>query len=299
MEQRDDAGHTRAGLGLALTAFGLWGVFPLFWRLLGHVPGLEQALQRICWTTLVFLAIALVAGKLGQVREAVADRPTRRTLALSAALVGINWFVFIYAVETERVLHASLGYYLNPLVSVLLGMIVLGERLRTMQWVAVALAAAGVVVMGLRADAFPWIALVLAASFGLYGLVRKTARAEAIAGSTIEALILAPLCLTGVLWLEGTGQGHFLHDTRTTILFLLTGPVTAIPLLCFAGAARRLPLTTLGFIQYLAPTMQFFVAVFAFGETFTTAHMVAFGLIWTGVGLFAADGYQAMRGRVS
>lgn len=299
MEQHDDADRTRAGLGLALGAYGLWGVFPLFWRLLAHVPGLEQALQRICWVTVVYLGVAAVAGKLGQVREALTDRPTRRALAGSAALVAVNWFVFIYAVETERVLHASLGYYLNPLVSVLLGLLVLGERLRPAQWVAVGLAAAGVVVMGLRADAFPWISLVLAAAFGLYGLVRKTASAEAIAGSTVEGLLLLPFCLAGVLWLEGSGQGHFLFDGRTTVLLLLTGPVTAVPMLCFAGAARRLPLTTLGFIQYLAPTMQFLVAVFLFGEAFTPAHMVAFGLIWTGVGLFAADGYLGLRGRAA
>ena len=280
----------RAGLWLAFGAYGLWGALVVFWKLLGHVPAIEQVVHRGIWAAVSMVALLLARGQLGRVRELLADRGKRRRLALSASLLGINWFVFLFAVETGRILHSSLGYYLNPIVSVMLGMLVLGERLRRLQWAAVACAIVGVLVLFVRVGEVPWIGLVLAGAFGCYGLARKTANAEALPGTTIEMLLLAIPCALALAWLEVGGEGHFVGaETSTTLLLLATGPVTALPLLLFTAATRRLPLFAIGFMQYLTPTSHFLFAVFVYGEAFTPAHALAFTAIWLGVALFAAD----------
>ncbi|WP_165703908.1 EamA family transporter RarD [Enhygromyxa salina] len=282
--------HTRAGYSFALAAYGLWGALPLFWRLLRHVPAGEQLVHRVVWAVVVMLALLFSRGRLGELRPVLADPRRRRRLALSATLLAINWFTFLLAVETDRVLHASLGYYLNPIVSVVLGMVVLGERLRPLQWAAVAAAAVGVIVLLWQAGEFPWIGLVLAAAFGCYGLLRKTIEVEPLPGSTIEAGMLAIPCLVAIAWLGFAGSGQFAGaGPGTTLLLLAAGPITAAPLLLFTNAARRLPLYALGFMQYITPTSHFLLAVFVFGEVFTAAHAVAFVAIWAGVGLFALD----------
>ena len=281
---------TRAGLWLAFAAYGVWGVLVVFWKALGHVPAIEQVVHRGLWAAVSMVALLLVRGRLGRVRELLRDRDKRRRLALSAGLLGINWFVFLFSVETGRILHSSLGYYLNPIVSVMLGMLVLGERLRRLQWAAVACAIVGVLVLIVRAGELPWIGLVLAATFGRYGLARKTAKAEALPGSTIEMLLLAIPFALGIAWLELGGAGHFVRvDTSTTLLLLAAGPITAAPLLLFVEATRRLPLFAIGFMQYLTPTSHFLFAVLVYGEAFTPAHALAFAAIWLGVALFAAD----------
>ncbi|PRQ09868.1 EamA family transporter RarD [Enhygromyxa salina] len=282
--------HDRTGYSFALAAYGLWGALPLFWRLLRHVPAGEQLLHRVVWAVVVMSALLLARGRLGELRPVLADPRKRRGLALSAALLGINWFTFLLAVETDRVLHASLGYYLNPIVSVVLGMVVLGERLRRLQWAAVFAAATGVIVLLWQAGEFPWIGLVLASAFGLYGLLRKTIEVEPLPGSTIEAGMLAIPGVVVIAWLGFDGSGHFAGpDLRTTALLLAAGPITAVPLLWFTNAARRLPLYALGFMQYITPTSHFLLAVLVFDEVFTGAHALAFAAIWAGVALFALD----------
>jgi chloramphenicol-sensitive protein RarD len=217
------------------------------------------------------------------------------TLVLTSALIGINWLVYIYAVMSGHVLEGSLGYYLNPLVNVLLGVVLLKERLSRFQKIAVGLAAAGVAVLAAGAGEALWISLTLAASFALYGYLRKVAPVDSLEGLSIETVILLPLALGWIVWLEQAGGGHFLETRSTDILLVLGGAVTAIPLLLFTAAARRLPYSTLGFLQYVAPSLQFLLAVLVFGEPLTTAHMVCFAAIWTALAIFVFEGVRTGR----
>jgi chloramphenicol-sensitive protein RarD len=291
--------NNRTGLWFAFGAYGLWGALPLFWKLLRHVPAGEQLLHRVVWAGVTMAGLLFLRGRLAELRPVLADPGRRRRLALSAVLLGINWFTFLLAIETDRVLHASLGYYLNPIVSVVLGMVVLGERLRRLQWAAVVFAVGGVIVLLWHAGEFPWIGLVLAGAFGCYGLLRKTIEVEPLPGSTIEAGMLGIPCVLAMVWLAFSGTSHFAGpDLNTTALLLAAGPITAVPLLWFTIAARRLPMFALGFMQYITPTSHFLLAVFVFGEVFTGAHAVAFVAIWCGVALFALD-LALQRGRPS
>ncbi len=283
--------ETRIGLWYALLAHLAWAALPLYWKLLVHVPVSEQLLHRVVWGALLLLVLVLARGRMPQLREALAARGRLGRLALAAALLGVNWLVFLYAMHTDRVMQSSLGYFLNPIVSVLLGMLVLGERLRRLQWAAVGCAAAGLFVLFWRAGELPWIGLVLALAFGFYGLLRKTTPVDPLTGNMVENGMLAIPCLLAMVWLElGRGAGQLLDgDTATAMLLLAAGPVTAVPMLWFTAAARRLSMFTLGFMQYLTPTLHFLLAVFVFGEHFTPAHAVAFAAIWAGVGLFAVE----------
>lgn len=293
---RGDESGRSGGLAYGLGAYGLWGFFPLFWKQLGHVPPLELLFHRVVWAFVFFMALGLLRGRLGEVRAALRNRKVLGTLAISAVLVAINWFLFVYAVATDRVLHVSLGYFINPLVSVMLGMFVLGERLRRLQWVAVGLAAAGVLQMAITAGHLPWISLLLAASFGTYGLLRKTVKVEGLPGTTVETLVLGVPFLGAIIWYEASGVGHFSSvDARTTALLLATGAVTATPLWWFANAARRMSLTAIGFLQYLAPSMHFVLAVFLFDEPFENTQLITFACIWAGVALFVGDVVLARR----
>lgn len=286
----------RRGFAYGLTAYGLWGFFPLFWKQLDHVPPFELLLHRVVWAFAFFVLLGLLLRRLGAVREALANKAVRRALIASSVLVAGNWFLFVYAIATDRILHASLGYFINPLVSVVLGMVFLRERLRPLQWIAVALATVGVAQMAAATGGLPWISIMLALSFGSYGLIRKTAAVEALPGTTTETLLLGGPCLAAILLFEFQGQGHFVSvDARTTALMFSTGAVTATPLWLFANAARRVSLTALGFMQYLAPTMHFLLAVWVFDEPLGTAQLVTFGCIWTGVGLFVLDRVRLSR----
>lgn len=290
---------TAAGLTYALLAYGAWGVFPLFWKLLQGVPPLELVAHRVAWACLAYVVMVVVRRRASELWVGLRDPATLRTIGPATLLVGLNWLTFIYAVVTDRVLHASLGYFLNPLVSIVLGMVFLGERLRRTQWIAVGLASAGVLSLASLAEGVPWISLVLALSFGGYGLLRKVAPVDGLMGATIESVLLVPVAGFYVVWLAVQGQGTMGHEgIRIDLLLVLAGPVTAAPLLWFANAARRLPLRTLGFMQYIAPTMQFGLAVLAFGEAFTAVHLRGFGLIWAAVGLFSVESWlQARRAR--
>ena len=282
--------QTRLGLLLGVAAYSFWGVIPFYWRLLRHVDPTEIVAHRTVWGLVTFIAIAAVMGALPTARAALRDRRTLRDLAISSALLALNWGVFIYAVVTDRVLHGSLGYFISPLISVLLGTLFLGERLRRLQWIAVLLAAAGVVQVALHTGGLPWIALALAMTFGLYGLLRKIARVEALVGSLLETALLAPLGAAFLLYLAAAGQGALGHsDGSTLVLLLLTGAVTALPLVWFSAAARRLPLSTVGLLQYLSPTGQFLSAVLIFGEPFAARDLLAFACIWAGLVVFSID----------
>ena len=291
--------ESRRGLVYGFIAYGLWGAAPLFWKLLAAVSPIEVLAHRVVWGVLAFAVIVWLAGAAPSVRAALADRKTVAVMALSGTLLIINWGTFVYAVSTGQILDASLGYFINPLLSVALGTILLREQLRRLQWIAIGLAIAGVVILTWRAGRLPWISVVLALSFGGYGLVRKIARVESLAGSTIETALLAPIAAAVLIVLAVRGGGGLGHASVTTQLLLLsTGAVTAVPLLLFTSAARRLPLSTIGFLQYLAPIGQLILAVVVYGESFAHEQLIAFGLIWLALAAFSIDlVVQARQGR--
>jgi chloramphenicol-sensitive protein RarD len=285
----------RAGLAMGLGAYLSWGFIALYFRLVRHVPPVGVVAFRVLWSVL-FLALLLTAlGGWPDVRRAIRSRPTLLALGASSLLIGVNWVVFVWAIEHAQLVQASLGYFINPLVSVLLGLTFLKERLRPTQWAACALAAVGVMVLTASVGRLPWVALALAFSFGFYGLMRKTAPVGALVGLSVETALLAPLSLAYVLLSPRTaGLSPGTHG-----LLALAGPVTALPLLMFAGAARRLKLSTIGFLQYLAPTCQLLLAVLAFGEPFTRVQAVSFCLIWAALAVFSVDSAMAFRRRAA
>lgn len=289
----------RKGLAQAVAAYALWGLLPLYFAFLAHVTAWEVVAMRILGSVVLLAAIILMLGRWNKLVDVLANRRTLAMLVASAALISANWLVYIWSVQHHQVLAASLGYFLNPLVNVLLGVTLLGERLNRVQGIAIALAAAGVAVLASSAGAALWISLALAFSFGLYGLVRKLAPVESLEGLGIETAILTPFALGWMIWQAGHGGIALGDDTATTLLLLTAGAITAVPLLLFAAAARRLSLTVLGLIQYLAPTMQFILAISVFGERMTTAHLICFLLIWAGLVLFAGNGWIAGRRRAA
>jgi chloramphenicol-sensitive protein RarD len=282
--------ESRRGLAYGIAAYGLWGLAPLFWKLLDDVSPIEILAHRLVWGIIAFAAIAWIAGAAPAVLVALRDRRTVAAMGLSGALLVINWGAFVGAVASGNILDASLGYFINPLLSVGLGMLVLRERLRSLQWLAIGLAVAGVAILTWRAGRVPWISLVLAITFGAYGLVRKMARVESLAGSTVETALLTPIAVIylAVVAVRGGGQlGH--ASTATQLLLLATGVVTAAPLLLFTSAARRLPLSTVGFLQYLAPTTQFLLAITVYDEPLVRDRLIAFGFIWLALAVFSID----------
>ncbi|HYW17286.1 MAG TPA: EamA family transporter RarD [Allosphingosinicella sp.] len=291
----NDAARTRSGLLMGLGAYALWGVLPLYFKALVHVASTEIVAHRILWSILFLGALATLWKKWGPIRSALANRKVALTLALTAVLIGINWLVYIYAVVSGHVLEGSLGYYLNPLVNVLLGVFLLKEKLSRLQKAAVALAGTGVAILAFGAGGAIWISLTLAASFAAYGYLRKVAPVDSLEGLWIETLFLAPLALGWVLWLTQTGDSGFLQTRLTDLLLILGGALTAIPLLLFTAAAKRLPYSTLGFLQYVAPSLQFLLAVLVFGEPLTTAHLVCFGAIWAALAIFVGEGVRSHR----
>lgn len=282
----------------ALTAFCIWGLAPLYFRAIGSVPPFEIVAHRVAWSAL-FLAglVALLpsTGGFARVRGVLAQPRLVALLAFTAFLTSSNWTVFIWAIDAGRLLEASLGYFINPLVSVALGALFLGERLRPLQAVAVAIAFAGVGWRVWQLGNLPWIALYLAGTFGLYGLLRKRAPVEAASGLFIETLLVAPLALGWLGWLAHQGSLNFGSGVHTDWLLPLTGVLTAVPLMLFAVGARRLPLATVGFLQYIAPSLNFLVAVLIFREPFDTTQLVGFTLIWFALALYSVDLVHAAR----
>lgn len=279
------------GVLSGLGAYGIWGFFPMFWKTLGHVPAMEVLAHRIVWACLL-LGLAIIAMRRRRpLLQALASRRVVGTLALTTLLIAVNWLVFIWAVNSGRVLETSLGYFINPLVNVLLGVVFLKERLRPWQLAAVGLAAIGVLVLTLAQGAAPWASLVLGFTFGFYGLLRKRCPVDGIVGLTIETALLAPFAAAWLLWLGGAGA--FGDDGGTDLLLIVGGILTTVPLLLFVGAAHRLRLATVGLLQYIAPTLHFVLAVALYGEPLTAAHLITFGCIWGGIALYVGDTVRA------
>jgi chloramphenicol-sensitive protein RarD len=288
------------GIAYASAAYLLWGVFPIYFKALQAVAPLEILGHRIVWSLAVCAAL-LLALRRGQWLADLRRQP--RVLlwfVASSMLVAVNWFVYIWAVNAGRVVDASLGYFINPLVNVLIGAVFLHERLRGMQWVAVAVAAIGVSWLTWQAGAVPWIGLVLALSFGLYGLLRKTAALGAVEGLTLETLLLAPIAAAYLGWLMLGGHSGFVQgDTTTRLLLAAAGPITAVPLLLFAAGARRIPFSTLGLLQYLGPTLQLLIGVWLYDEPFAE-RAPGYVLIWIALAVFSVEGVvQGWRARAA
>ena len=274
------------GMLYAALAFVIWGLFPLYFQFIASVPPLEVVLHRSAWSLLFVLGILAWQRRWAWLRDTLRQPRRVGLFACSALLLSVNWLVYVYAVQTGHVVDASLGYFINPLVNVLLGVLVLRERLRSLQWVAVALAACGVLWLTWQAGRLPWIALVLAGSFGLYGLMRKTASLGALEGLALENLLLAPLVLPALAWWTLRHGGALAQGDPAQIgWLLLAGPLTALPLLLFAAGARRIPLATLGMLQYVTPSLQLVLGVFVFHEPFDSHRLLGFVLIWSALGL--------------
>lgn len=294
--------RTLSGAAFALVAFLTWGLNPIYFKAVDRVAASEILAHRIAWCFVLLVGVLIFTRRGAALLSDLAPRRTRLLLLMSTGLICTNFLVYIHAVLVDRMIESSLGYFLNPIVNVLLGVVFLGERLRRGQLVALVLASIGVAWLIVDHGTLPWISLVLAFSFGLYGLVRKVAKVEAVGGLAVECGIVFLPCVAWIAWRGFEGTGSFLAgNTQHTILLPISGAVTALPLVLFAAATKRLTLTALGFFQYLAPTGQLLLAVLAYGESFTRAHGIAFGFIWSALAVFTIESLRHRRrqGRLS
>jgi chloramphenicol-sensitive protein RarD len=293
------AERSREGLAYGILAYFLWGAFPLFFPLLEPAGALEILAERIVWSLIAVAAVLLVTRSFGSMRAVMRDRRRLRLLAIAAFLIAANWGVFIYAVNSKHVIESSLGYFITPLVSVAFGVLIFRERLRVRQMVALGLGAVAVIVITIDYGRLPWIALVLAATFGSYGLVKKLAGVGAAESLAIETFILLTPALAYLVALQASGGGSFTHDAPGHALLLAaSGPVTAVPLLLFSAAVTRIPLTTVGMIQYLTPVLQFLVGLLVVGEAMATSRWIGFALVWIALLVLTFDGlHRARRSR--
>lgn len=289
------AEHHRIGFAAGACAYLMWGILPLYFRLLDHVGALEVVANRVLWSLLLLIAVLAMRGMLGDMMRLMQNPRAVLALTATAALIAINWLVYIWAVNNGHVIAASLGYFLNPLVNVLLGSVVLKERLGPFQWLSVGLAAIGVAVLAGSALDTLWLSLTLATSFSLYGLIRKIAPVTAQQGIAAETFILAPLSLVYLGWLAQHGMLVLGSDPATDALLMLSGIATTVPLVLFAVAAKRMAYSTLGLLQYITPTLQFLLGVLVFGEVLSAGQLWSFGLIWSGLILFTATSLRSMR----
>jgi chloramphenicol-sensitive protein RarD len=289
------ADEIRSGLLAALAAYGLWGLLPIFFKLLHHVGPFELVAQRVIWSLVLILILLAARRALGPLWAALSTPRLLLPLTASSLFIAINWTTYIWAVNDDHVIAASLGYFLNPLVNVALGVLVLKERLRRGQMLAIGVATVGVAIMAAAALTTLWISIMLALSFAFYGLVRKLTPVAPMAGLGAETLILTPVALAYLGWLSGHGGLAFGQDSFTTIMLVVSGAMTTVPLVLFAVAAHRLPMATLGLLQFVAPLLQFLCGVLLFGETLSHGQMVSFALIWLGLILFASDSMAAAR----
>lgn len=284
------------GIWYAIIAYSIWGLFPLYWKPLHDVPAMQIIGHRIGWSFILLFLIIILSRQWKEFRAAAFQWRTLMIYTVSAVLISINWLVYVWAVNAGLVVEASLGYFINPLLSVLLGVIFLREKLRTWQWVSLGVAALGVVIVSFAYGTFPWISVALALSFGLYGLVKKRAPLNSLHGMTIETGIVFIPALLYLLTLEAQGQGAFLHTNVTSNLLMIgAGAVTTIPLLLFSSAAQRIPLALIGIIQYITPTMQFLLGVFFYKEAFSIEQLIGFGLVWLALIIFTLEGFLARK----
>lgn len=291
--------EARIGVMYGIACYAWWGLAPLYFKAIRQVPAPEVLAHRIIWSLVLLYLLVRWRGKMSLVKTALADRRTMLTLIGTTLLIAVNWLTFIWAISHDQLLQASLGYYMNPLINVLLGFVFLRERLRATQWFCVLLAGAGVTYLTLSSGKTPVLALILGWTFAFYGLLRKTVRADALTGLLIETALLAPLSAGYLLWLFAHGDNVFAAQSRITDLLLLAaGIVTATPLLWFSNAARRLRLSTIGFLQYIAPSLQFLLAVLFFGEPFTAKHQFSFACIWIALAVFTVNAWRRSQAMV-
>lgn len=285
--------NAKHGAYFALSAYTFWGIAPVYFKWVAHVSPAEILIQRIVWSVILLL---LILAYMGQLRSLKIEPRKLLLVFVSASLLSCNWLIFIYAVVSNNIIESSLGYFINPLVSVFLGMIFLKERLRGLQWLAIAITAAGITLQLLLYGEVPWIALTLAFSFGFYGLIRKHLSLPAVAGLALETLMVLPVALLGLGWLFNSGEMQFwLSGWQTSLLLAAAGFVTTFPLLCFNAAVTRLSLTAAGMFQYVAPSLSLLIAVFVYGEPFTQDKQLAFICIWVALLLFTAESFHHHR----
>ena len=290
------SGDSMRGFAFALSAYLLWGVLPFYMKAVAHIPTGEVIAHRIIWSVPVAAAILVWLGRTADIRTALATPRTLAMAALTAALISVNWGIYIWAIASDRAVETALGYYINPLFSIFLAAILLGERLSRAQWAAIALAVLAVAVLTWDSGGLPWVSVGLAVTWGFYALAKRTLPIGAAQGFFLEVLILFVPGLGYAIWLEATGVGHFTGpDTTDLVLLLCAGLVTAVPLILYANGAKLLKLSTIGIMQYIAPTMIFLVAVFVFREPFSTAKAVAFALIWTALVIYSLSMFVGRR----
>jgi len=280
------------GLFFALLAYGSWGLLPIYWKFFGGVPAVEVLCHRIVWSAVLLLGVLAVQERWGELRKLWRSPRLIGTLTVTALLLSLNWGIYIYAVNANHVVETSLGYFINPLLSVLLGFVVLRERLNRWQWLAVGLAGLGVLNFIWQFGNVPWIALSLAVSFALYGLLRKVTAVQPMVGLAVETVVIAPVALALLGRGAIAGTSHFGESWTLSLLFMGCGLVTSLPLLWFTNAAHRLPLATLGFMQYIAPSLQLLLGVFLYHEPFTRTHAVSFGLIWAALAIYSTYSWR-------
>jgi len=280
----------RRGLLFGFAAYALWGAFPLYWPLLEPAGAVEILAHRVLWSCITMAVVVVALRRTRQLRDILADRRVRVLLTVAAVVITVNWTTYIWGVNNGRVVETSLGYFINPLVTVLMGVFILHERLRSLQWLAMAIASAAVVVLTLDYGRLPYVALVLAFSFGSYGLCKKTANVGATESLAFETAVIAPFAAAYVGWLVATGESNFAsHGVGHALLFTTTGVVTAIPLICFGAAATRVSMVTLGLLQYVAPVLQFALGVLWFHEDMPAGRWVGFVLVWIALAIFTAE----------
>lgn len=286
----------RTGFTLGVAAYLMWGLFPLYWPLLEPAGAVEILAHRVFWSAITMVVAILALGRLRHLRAALTDRRTTLLLLLASAVIAVNWGTYIWGVNNGRVVETSLGYFINPLVTVLMGVLILGERLRRWQWVAMAVATVAVVGLAIEYGHPPWVSLILAFSFGTYGLAKKQAGVEAIESLTFETLALAPLAIGFLVWLMVRGESNFgNHAVTHSLLLVSTGVVTAVPLLCFGAAAIRVSMTTIGLLQYLAPILQFAIGVLIVHEKMSPMRWAGFVLVWIALVIFTAEAVRHRR----
>jgi chloramphenicol-sensitive protein RarD len=284
------------GILYAFGAYFIWGLVPIYWKLLKHIPATQLIGHRIVWSFVLLAVILLVMRKWPELRRAVSSGRVILIYFAAAVLCGFNWFIYVWAVTAGYIVECSLGYFINPLLSVLLGVIFLRERLRLFQWIAIALAAAGVIYLTLIYGRLPWIALGLAFTFGFYGLVKKTAPLNSLNGLTLETGILFVPGLLFLFYQDSIGQGAFSHSgVGSDLLMIGAGLITTIPLLMFASAAQRIPLTLIGIMHYITPTLQLLLGVLIYKEAFSVAQALGFGVVWIGLIIFCIEGFISSR----
>ena len=284
------------GIWYGIAAYAMWGFFPIYWKLLHDVPALQLLGHRIAWSFLLLLAYVLLTKKWNDFRSVAFDRKTLGIYAVAGVLLSLNWLIYVWGVNAGFIVETSLGYFINPLLSVLFGVIFLREKLRPMQWLPVIIAAIGVAYLTITYGRPPWIALSLAFTFGLYGLVKKLSPLGSVFGLTLETGIVFPAALVYLIFVQANGTGGFLHDGLTVDLLLIgAGVVTTIPLLMFASAAKEIPLNMIGVLQYFAPTIQFLIGVFVYKEPFDTTRFIGFGIVWLALIIFWVENVSAHR----